>query len=172
MATFRAKNPNTLIDIMAPKTTRQKWDMWLKNSFNGDDPTYYNRIYGEIEDELPFETEEEHQNWLTQGDTWMGEPGWLDLTNKILKRGEEHDIDTDQLHELKQRFKGKDYNEAMKRLLGGEAYGDILNGLVTYEVYDKVGDKTPSGVFNNEKDAHNHISKQGGSGEIRVKKGE
>lgn len=133
MATFKAKNPNTLIDIMAPKTTRQKWDMYMKNSWNGDDPAYYNRIYGEIEDELPFETQEEHDTWLDKGSTWMGEPEWPALTEKILKRGEDHMLDPEQIHEIKQRFKGKDYNEAMKRWLGGEAYGDILTGLVPYE---------------------------------------
>ena len=46
---------------------------------------------------------------------------------------EKYGLDPDQVVELKQKFKGKDYKEAIKRLKGGEAFGDIINGLVTYE---------------------------------------
>lgn len=39
-----------------------------------------------------------------------------------------------------------------------------------YEVYDNVSDKQPSGVYDNEKAAHDHIRKGNGAGEIRISK--
>lgn len=129
------KTPLAQADAIAPETTRSKWNRYFKNGFNGRNPEKYNKLLGEIESELPFESEEQHQKWLDLGSTWMGEDEWPTLTETLLKTAEKYDLDPSHIKELKNRYKGKDYGEAIKRLKGGEAFGDILNGLVTYEKY-------------------------------------
>ena len=41
--------------------------------------------------------------------------------------------DVDKLMELKEKFVGKDYETALDRLSQGEAFGDVLNGVISYE---------------------------------------
>lgn len=129
------KSPLDQANSIAPETTRSKWNRYLKNGFSGNPRTTdkYNRLIEEIESELPFESEEQHQKWLDLGSTWSGEDEWPSLTEKLLKVGEKYDLDPNQVKELKSKYKGKDYAEAINRLKGGEAFGDILTGLVTYE---------------------------------------
>lgn len=116
-------------------STRAKWDKYIKNGFKGTRTDYYNKLLEEIESELPFENEEEHKKWLDLGSTWMGEDEWPNLTEKLIGMAEKYDLDPNNIKELKNKYKGKDYAEAINRLKGGEAFGDILNGLVTYEKY-------------------------------------
>lgn len=129
------KNPLQAANAIAPETTRSKWNHYFKHIGDGNPRTVdkYNRLIEEIESELPFENEEQHQKWLDLGSTWMGEEEWPNLTESLLKVGEQYALEPSQIVELKQKFKGKDYAEAIKRLKGGEAFGDILNGLITYE---------------------------------------
>ena len=71
-------------------TTRQKWNKYIACGFNGDNIDYYNNLIMEIEQELPFKNEKEHQKWLDMGMTWTGEIEWLRLTEKILERLNTH----------------------------------------------------------------------------------
>ena len=114
-------------------TTREKWKKYLDYGMRGTNIDHWNKVYGQIESELPFESQAEHDAWLDKGSTWKGEPEWPEMTNKILDRIDKYSLEPSHIQELKTRYKGKDYDEAMKRLLGGEAFGDIINGLVTYE---------------------------------------
>lgn len=43
------------------------------------------------------------------------------------------DLDDHQKRYLKAKYKGADFDTAIERLRGGEGYGDVLGGLVTYE---------------------------------------
>ena len=127
------KSPLAQANALKPETTRSKWNRYLKNGFKGTNVDKYNALIGEIESELPFESEEQHQKWLDLGSTWTGEDEWPSLTESLLKVGEKYDLDPSHIKELKNKYKGKDYAEAIGRLKGGEAFGDILGGLVTYE---------------------------------------
>jgi hypothetical protein len=129
------KNPLDQANAIAPETTRSKWNRYFKHIGDGNPRTVdkYNALIGEIESELPFENEEQHQKWLDLGSNWNGEDEWPTLTETLLKTAERYDLDPSHIKELKNRYRGKDYAEAINRLKGGEAYGDILNGLVTYE---------------------------------------
>lgn len=131
------KNPIDQANALQPETTRSKWNRYFKHIGDGNPRTVdkYNALISEIESELPFENEEQHQKWLDLGSTWNGEEEWPTLTEKLLKTAERYDLDPSQIKELKSKYRGKDYAEAINRLKGGEAFGDILNGLVTYEKY-------------------------------------
>ena len=54
----------------------------------------------------------------------------LQMSEYLLKTEQ---LTPDRLNELKSRFKGKDYDEALNRISMGEPYGDVLNGLVSYD---------------------------------------
>ena len=96
MANYVHGKPNALIDLMAPKTTRQKYDMWFRNMHrHGEDPNYYNRIFEEIENELPFKDDVEHDKWSQMWEGYMGEPETEDFTNAILSRLDEDYSGTD-----------------------------------------------------------------------------
>lgn len=129
------KNPIDQSNALAPESTRSKWNRYFKHIGDGNPRTVdkYNRLIEEIESELPFENEQEHQKWLDLGATWTGEEEWPNITNKALDRIDKYSLDPNQIREIKQNFKGNDYNEAIKRLIGGEAFGDILNGVIKYE---------------------------------------
>lgn len=129
------KSPLDQANAIKPETTRSKWNRYFKHIGDGNSRTVdkYNALIGEIESELPFESEEQHQKWLDLGSTWMGEDEWPALTESLLKTAEKYALDPSHIKELKNRYKGKDYAEAISRLKGGEAFGDILGGLVTYE---------------------------------------
>lgn len=131
------KSPLDQANSIAPETTRSKWNRYFKHIGDGNPRTIdkYNALIGEIESELPFENEEQHQKWLDLGSNWNGEDEWPTLTETLLKTTEKYDLDPSHIKELKSKYKGKDYAEAINRLKGGEAFGDILNGLVTYEKY-------------------------------------
>ena len=82
------KSPLEQANALKPETTRSKWNRYLKNGFSGNPRTIdkYNALIGEIESELPFENEEQHQKWLDLGSTWMGEPEWPEMTEKLLTK--------------------------------------------------------------------------------------
>ena len=112
---------------------RDRFNRYLNNGFSGSDIDYWNEEIIDIENELPFENDEEHNKWLDLGSIWTGQAEWPQLTEKIIKRGEDYMLAPEQVRELKSKFKGKDYAEAMKRWMGGEAFRDILSGLIPYE---------------------------------------
>lgn len=68
------------------KTTRQKWVEYLAHGFDGNNVEYYNNLIMEIEQELPFKNQREHDKWLQLGMIWKGESEWLKLTETLLKR--------------------------------------------------------------------------------------
>lgn len=68
------------------KTTKEKWDEYINNGFNGDNVEYYNNLIQEIENELPFKNQQEHDKWLDMGMSWNGEQEWLDMTEEIISR--------------------------------------------------------------------------------------
>lgn len=82
------KNALERLDRAYPETRnlRDRWNNYINEGFEGVDTDYWNKEIADIESQLPFENEEEHKNWSNQGASWMGEPGWLDLTEKILGR--------------------------------------------------------------------------------------
>lgn len=127
------KNPIEQANSISSPSLRERWNRYLDNGFDGDDTDYWNDEIIDIESQLPFISRAEHDDWLHQGSIWKGEPGWPALTDKILKRIDKYGLDPNQIKELQSTFKGKDYDEAIKRLIGGEAFGDILTGVVPYE---------------------------------------
>lgn len=75
------------------RTLKEKWEDYIENAFsdeNSDEEGIekYNKLIEEIEQEMPFESEEEHKKWLDMSSTWTGEQEWLDLTEKIIARKE------------------------------------------------------------------------------------
>lgn len=104
MANYVKGKPNALIDILAPQTTRQKFNSWFQNSFNGDDPTYYNRIFGEIEKELPFKDDVEHDKWSQMWEDYNGNYGPEEYTNAILSRLEPDYPGEDDADKIAEKF--------------------------------------------------------------------
>ena len=82
------KNPLDQANSIAPETTRSKWNRYFKHIGDGNPRTVdkYNALIGEIESELPFENEEQHQKWLDLGSNWNGEDEWPNLTEKLLTK--------------------------------------------------------------------------------------
>lgn len=82
------KNPLEQANSIAPETTRSKWNRYFKHIGDGNPRTVdkYNKLIEEIESELPFKNQEEHDKWSNLGAAWKGEPEWLDLTDEILSR--------------------------------------------------------------------------------------
>lgn len=70
------------------RTLRDRWNNYLDNGFLGDNVDYWNNEAVEIEKQLPFKDQPEHDKWLNMGATWMGEPEWLNMTDELLKRYE------------------------------------------------------------------------------------
>ena len=134
-----AKTPERIISKLAPKTLRQRWNAyWYRNPDDFADPNQIddlNKELVEIENRLPFANQAEHDKWTNILSDYRGNPEFDVLMDKILNRHERYGFDPEQTAQLK-RYRGKDYDEAMKRYLGGEAFGDILNGLVTQEDYE------------------------------------
>lgn len=135
------KNPNRIIGKLAPKTLRERWNnYWNRDADDFADPNQIdalNQELVEIENRLPFENQAEHDKWTNILSDYRGNPEFDVLMDKILKRHEKHSLDPEQTAQLK-KYRGKDYDEAMKRYLGGEGVGDILSGLITHENYDDV----------------------------------
>ena len=69
------------------RTTKERFDDYINFGFKGDDIDYYNQEFADIESQLMFENDEERKKWGDMASTWMGEPEWIDLTNKIISRG-------------------------------------------------------------------------------------
>lgn len=65
---------------------RNRFNKWLENYEKGENTDYWNDEIQEIENLMRFKNQEEHNKWLDLGSTWMGEPEWINLTNKILSR--------------------------------------------------------------------------------------
>lgn len=82
------KSPLDQANAINPETTRSKWNRYLKNGFSGRAIDKYNKLIQEIESELPFANEIEHQKWLDLGSNWNGEEEWPNLTEELLKRQE------------------------------------------------------------------------------------
>lgn len=84
------KSPLDQANSIAPETTRSKWNRYFNHIGDGNPRTIdkYNALIGEIESELPFADEKEHQKWLDLGSTWSGEEEWPTLTEKLLYRQE------------------------------------------------------------------------------------
>ena len=72
------------------RNLRQRWDDYINYGLpHGSDryPELWNNEFIEIEKQLPFKDQEEHDKWSNKAATWMGEQDWLDLTDEIIKRG-------------------------------------------------------------------------------------
>lgn len=71
------------------RTLKERWDDYINYGLpHGSEryPELWNDEIIQIEKQLPFKDQEEHDKWANQAATWMGEPEWLDLTNEIIKR--------------------------------------------------------------------------------------
>lgn len=109
-----AKTPTPIIEKLTP-TLREQWDDYFKNSFNGDDPHYYNGLIAEIEAQLPFENEEQHKKWLELGSAWRGEPEWPQMTNDLVDKVMADDIRDFIDSELKGNHNAYDYANVRDR---------------------------------------------------------
>lgn len=130
------KSPLEQSQAIAPESTRSKWNRYFKHIGDGNPRTIdkYNRLIEEIEGELPFANEAEHQKWLDLSASWNGEQEWPKLTEKALKRIDDYSLEPSQIRELKEKFKGKDYDTAIDLLFQGAGFGDIINnGVIPYE---------------------------------------
>lgn len=130
------KDINRITAKLAPKTLRERWNAyWYRDADDFADPNqidYLNQELVDIEDRLPFANQAEHDKWTNILSDYRGNPEFDVMMDKILNRHERYGFDPEQTAQLK-NFKGKDYDEAMRRYMGGEAFGDIMNGLVPYE---------------------------------------
>lgn len=81
------QNAMARLDKVYP-STRAKWDKYFRHIGDGNPRTIdkYNRLLGEIESELPFENQKEHDKWLDLGSTWTGEEEWPNMTEEIIGR--------------------------------------------------------------------------------------
>ena len=59
------------------------------------------------------------------------------VARKEMKMLRDGIIEKEQLDELKETFKGKDYEEALRQVDEGRPFGEVLSGLVRYEEYDE-----------------------------------
>ena len=84
------KSPLDQANAIAPETTRSKWNRYFKHIGDGNPRTIdkYNKLLGEIESELPFKDQAEHDHWLDLASLWKGEDEWPTLTEELIKRGE------------------------------------------------------------------------------------
>lgn len=105
------KSPLEQANALEPETTRSKWNRYLKNGFSGNSRTIdkYNKLIQEIESELPFANEIEHQKWLDLGSTWMGGEEWPTLTEELLKRQESPSPFSEIKYNGKTYKRGEDY---------------------------------------------------------------
>lgn len=117
------KNPIEQSNALAPESTRSKWNRYFKHIGDGNPRTVdkYNRLIEEIESELPFENEQEHQKWLDQSATWNGGPEWTDLTENLLQRAEATPLkhsarEFDEILKGNPYAKGIDWDEGMDYL--------------------------------------------------------
>lgn len=92
------KSPLDQANALQPETTRSKWNRYFNHIGDGNPRTIdkYNRLIGEIESELPFADQKEHDEWSNQAATWNGDPKWINLTEELLTRAEATPIDYDE----------------------------------------------------------------------------
>lgn len=69
-------------------STRQKWNNYFKHMGDGNPNTIdkYNKLLGEIESELPFKNDVEHDQWSQMLEVYKGEPEFDNMMEEILKR--------------------------------------------------------------------------------------
>ncbi len=68
---------------------RDRWNRYINEGIgSGENIDYWNNEIMDIEKQLPFKDQPEHDKWLNMGATWMGEPEWLNMTDELLKRYE------------------------------------------------------------------------------------
>ena len=95
----KAPNPNPVAEPKTAKpqmTTRDKWNQWMKllgKDSNERNINKSNKLMEEISNEIkPYVSPEENEKWLGDGSTWSGEQGWLDDTEKYLKRIDDNEL--------------------------------------------------------------------------------
>lgn len=137
--------------LSKPETLRHKWNRYMKNGFTGNPRTIdkYNKLFGEIESELPFVDQKEHENWSNLASLWKGEAEWPQLTEELISRSEATPIDYDenQINAILKKAKadfpdswedevdyirqtlGSDWNENITRVYPKHGY---LYGLQSY----------------------------------------
>lgn len=82
------KSPLTQAKALNP-SLRDRWNKYIKYGIgSGTNVDKWNKEIEEIESQLPFADQKEHDRWLDLGVAWKGEPEWLDLTDELLKRAE------------------------------------------------------------------------------------
>lgn len=111
MANNVYKTPLAQANSIAPETTRSKWNRYFKHIGDGNPRTVdkYNALISEIESELPFANEIEHQKWLDLGSNWNGEEEWPNLTEELLKRQESPSPFSEIKYNGKTYKRGEDY---------------------------------------------------------------
>ena len=123
------------------QTLKEKWEDYIENAFSNENSSEegiekYNKLIEEIEQEMPFESEEEHKKWLDLAATWNGEPEWVDLTEKIIARkdgNKEKDLNayTDELFKKAKvtTFTSKKYKNPQGEIVEIRRFGEGKNAI-------------------------------------------
>ena len=105
------KNPAQQANDMAKKSLRERWNKYFKYGMRGTNVDKWNKELEDIENELQFNDDEEHDKWLQMSDIWKGESEWPDMTSEIISRGEDGYKGSDRAAELADAY--------FKRQIGG-----------------------------------------------------
>ena len=69
------------------RNLRERWNDYIDFGIgDGERPEMWNDEIIDIEKQLPFKDQAEHDLWLNRGSAWKGEPEWLDQTEELLTR--------------------------------------------------------------------------------------
>ena len=94
----KPKAPNPVAEPKAAKPTpsiRDQWESWKRMKDTGSDYSIKknNRLLNAVSEGIkPYLSPEEHDKWLGDSSTWAGEKGWLDDTEKYLKRIDDNEL--------------------------------------------------------------------------------
>lgn len=99
------KTPLEQANSMTSKPSlRSRWDKYLKYGFRGANPERWNKEIEDIESQLQFANDEEHDKWLQMSDIWKGESEWPDMTSEIISRSEDGYKGSDRASEFANAF--------------------------------------------------------------------
>ena len=81
--------------MMSTPSIRDQWESWKRMKDTGSDYSIKknNKLLNAVSEGIkPYLSPEEHDKWLGDSSTWSGEQGWLDDTEKYLKRIDDNEL--------------------------------------------------------------------------------
>ena len=81
--------------MMNTPSIRDQWESWKRMKDTGSDYSIKknNKLLNAVSEGIkPYLSPEEHDKWLGDGSTWSGQQGWLDDTEKYLKRIDDNEL--------------------------------------------------------------------------------